>query len=366
MRHWPGRTVRASASLAVFAAIVALVSWCGPSAHAGGRDLTGLAAPDLHVPYGLNGAAAGAEIEPGRVLVLKFWFTACGPCRASMPEFQRLHDRYAPRGVRFLALATDDRSTVEGFLRSKGYTFPVGVDPQGVTADRFGVFSYPTGYVIGADGRVVSYGRIDAAVLEAALAEADLGRDAPSPAVAAAPREPAPAASPPRAAPRRAPPPAVAARAPAASAPASPRRVAASPPRAAVPGRTLSGADRNVAELGVVPAALSGVVAPARRNDYGEVLRVLSSVRDASPEVAAASERIREVALRRIDNRVRRAQDRWERRDVAGAYTEVAALAHDLRGTERETWAATWLRRLDQTVAVRAMHGRSGAVVARR
>jgi peroxiredoxin len=334
MRHAPGRRV-ALASL-----LVALALSAASPALAAGRDLTGYPAPEIHVVQGINGLPTGIELAQlrGRVVVLKFWFTSCGPCRASMVEFQALHDRYARQGVWFVAIASDERPPAEAFIRSKGYTFPVGIDPQGVSADRFGVYSFPTNYVVGTDGTVRSYGRIDASVIEREIERmppsARAGGYEPRPPRTASPRAATPASVPPRATP------------PAGTATA------------------LSRGERNVRELGEVPPALSEAREAARRNDYGAVLRVAARARPGTAD-AAAAERMRAIALRRFENRVRHAQDLWSRADYAGSYAEALAIARDFRGTERATWAATWVARFEETPTVRALR-RTSTVASRR
>jgi peroxiredoxin len=327
----------------------ALVAAAAP-ADAGGLALAGRHAPDVSIPPGINGVEdlpAGASLATlrGNVVVLKFWFTACGPCRATMGEFQALHDRFAPRGVRFLAIARDDRGTAESFIRSKGYTFPVAFDPAGTASRAFGVTGYPTHVVIGADG-VVRGGPVDAACLERELFAAG-EPDAP-PAVAKAP---APETA--RAAPR------------AASRSRARARTAARAP--ATPARKAP-VSQNVSELGPLPPELASLADAARANDYGEVLRRLEAKTDADStgELAAARSRVRAIARARFENRVARIRARWRTVDYRGAYAEVRALAHDFRGTELEGWTDAWVRRYEASPVVRALGRGPSPVVARR
>jgi peroxiredoxin len=156
------------------------------TARAEGNDLTGQRAPEINVQEGVQGIATGTSLAAyrGEVVVLKFWFTRCPACRRSLPEFQTLYQRFAPRGVRFLAIAYDETSNVRTYLRSTGFTFPVAIDGGGVTATRYGVFTYPTTYVIGADGIVKAYAQLSAALLEREL---DAARATPRPGAARRP-----------------------------------------------------------------------------------------------------------------------------------------------------------------------------------
>ncbi len=115
-------------------------------AEASGYDLTGRRAPDFHIESGLHGISAGQTLASfrGEVVVVKFFFSGCPACRASLPEYGELHRRYAGRPVRFIGIADDSYANMERLFESSGYTFPVGIDPSGVTSASYGVRSYPT------------------------------------------------------------------------------------------------------------------------------------------------------------------------------------------------------------------------------
>ena len=93
----------------------------------------------------------------GKVVVLDFWATWCGPCLKQFPELQQLYDKFAqdPRVV-FLAVNTSwGKETPEKarqFIESNGYTFPVAFDTGGQVAAKFGVRSIPHTVVIDTQG----------------------------------------------------------------------------------------------------------------------------------------------------------------------------------------------------------------------
>ncbi len=194
-----------------------------PRARAEGNDLTGQRAPEIHVQEGIQGIATGTSLSScrGQVVVLKFWFTRCPACIRSLPEFQSLYQRYSPRGVQFVAIAYDQASRVVPFLRSGGYTFPVAIDSAGVTSTRYGVFTYPTTYVIGADGVVKAYDQLSAALIEREL---EAARSATRPGAGRRPllTFPRSAAAPPAVAPPSFAPPSLAGGGPAYADPATP------------------------------------------------------------------------------------------------------------------------------------------------
>jgi peroxiredoxin len=139
----------------VAAAFLALAQ-LAPAARAGGLNLDGRAAPEISLTDGLNGASAATTLQSlrGKVVLLKFWLTRCPICRGTLPAYQSLHDRYGQSGVVCLSIVIDTAAGVGPYLREAGWTFPVGCDPNRVTASRYGMNRYPGDYVIGVDGTV--------------------------------------------------------------------------------------------------------------------------------------------------------------------------------------------------------------------
>jgi len=109
----------------------------------------------------------------GKVVLVNFWATWCGPCRIEIPWLVELQDKYAARGFTILGVAMDEegksavapfvqkeRFKVGGTSQSMNYPIVVGND---ATADKFGgLVGLPTSVLISKDGRVVK--RIDGLV----------------------------------------------------------------------------------------------------------------------------------------------------------------------------------------------------------
>ena len=67
----------------------------------------------------------------GKVVLVDFWATWCGPCKDELPHIQRMYDDLGDQGFVVLAITTDDartKSQVKPFVRRSGYTFPVLYD----------------------------------------------------------------------------------------------------------------------------------------------------------------------------------------------------------------------------------------------
>ncbi|MET0987497.1 MAG: TlpA disulfide reductase family protein [Steroidobacteraceae bacterium] len=110
----------------------------------------------------LTSAAIGAEDldlrrYSGRVVVLDFWASWCGPCRQSVPWLNEMHARYADRGLVVVGVNVDaDRADADRFLRSVPARFTVIYDPAGSIARQYKLEGMPTSFVFAPDGKLLS------------------------------------------------------------------------------------------------------------------------------------------------------------------------------------------------------------------
>jgi peroxiredoxin len=89
----------------------------------------------------------------GKVVLLTFWATWCGPCKQEMPEIETAYERHKDRGFIVLAVNFGEREeAVRTFVRQKGLTFPVLLNRNGNVASRYGVVSLPISFFIDQHG----------------------------------------------------------------------------------------------------------------------------------------------------------------------------------------------------------------------
>jgi thiol-disulfide isomerase/thioredoxin len=112
----------------------------------------GKAAPSLAATTP-DGKEESLAKHQGEVVILDFWATWCPPCVAAMPALERLHRAYKDRGFSVIGVnqEPEDVPSVRRFIADRGLTLPVVID-GGAIAKEYGVFSFPTSFVIGRDG----------------------------------------------------------------------------------------------------------------------------------------------------------------------------------------------------------------------
>jgi peroxiredoxin len=104
----------------------------------------------------LSAGTVSLDRYRGKVLLLHFWATFCGPCRREMPQLQALWRQYRERGLVVLGIAADrgSVSVIREFVHDSGITFPVLQDRDGTVRNRYEVVVLPTTYLVGRDGRI--------------------------------------------------------------------------------------------------------------------------------------------------------------------------------------------------------------------
>lgn len=103
----------------------------------------------------LGGAEKSLAEFRGQVVLLDFWATWCPPCVASMPELERTYQSLGDRGFVIVGINQEPESPdrVRGFVRAKGLSFPVVIDPGAIRRD-FGVHSFPTSFLVDREGTI--------------------------------------------------------------------------------------------------------------------------------------------------------------------------------------------------------------------
>lgn len=117
----------------------------------------------------LSGKPLSSADWRGKVVLVNFWATWCGPCRAEIPEFVKMQDRYRDHLV-IVGLSVDEGSPdgVREFTRTLGVNYPVAIVDEQVQQAFGGIVGLPTTFVVNPRGQIVQrhMGFIDAAIYE--------------------------------------------------------------------------------------------------------------------------------------------------------------------------------------------------------
>ncbi|MCG3174122.1 MAG: Thiol-disulfide oxidoreductase ResA [Myxococcota bacterium] len=108
-----------------------------------------------------QGARFSLRDQRGKWVFLHFWFAACPPCEAEMPELFKLAGRLSGRNIELVAVSVDgDWTVMDDFWKSKtgGKVLPFRhlLDPEARVSSGFGTTKFPESWVIDPEGRIVA------------------------------------------------------------------------------------------------------------------------------------------------------------------------------------------------------------------
>ncbi len=126
---------------------------CALSGSAGAAAMTGTA-PDF-TRADLKGNPVHLADFRGKVVLLNFWATWCGPCLDEMPVLARWQEKYGPRGLQILGVSMDDDDKpVQRFLKKSPLDYPVVMGDTALAKLYGGVFGLPLTFLIGPQGKI--------------------------------------------------------------------------------------------------------------------------------------------------------------------------------------------------------------------
>ena len=158
-----------SAVLLLSACENARVSVSGDVAEAAAEKEAPRAAPDFTLESADGTPITLSELE-GKVVLLNFWATWCGPCKIEMPWFMDFQRKYKDRGFSVVAVSLDEEGweVVRPYAEEMKFNFPVLVGSDAI-AEGFGdVYALPTTFIIDKQGQIVSThtGLVDRSIYE--------------------------------------------------------------------------------------------------------------------------------------------------------------------------------------------------------
>ncbi|PIE08898.1 MAG: thioredoxin [Rhodobacterales bacterium] len=104
----------------------------------------------------LGGDAIKLEDLRGKVVLVNFWWSGCGPCLTEMPQIDVVYRALADQGFEVLAVNMgQDAKEVRAVMRRTGVSYPLLLDGLKIDAKKYGVVAAPTSFLIDRDGNVV-------------------------------------------------------------------------------------------------------------------------------------------------------------------------------------------------------------------
>ncbi len=110
----------------------------------------GAKAPDFELKT-LSGETVKLSDLKGKKVMLNFWATWCGPCKAEMPEMEQFF-KSADKDIKILAVNIDPQLDVKGFVDEYKLTFPILLDTEDAVNEKYQVVAIPTTYFIDSNG----------------------------------------------------------------------------------------------------------------------------------------------------------------------------------------------------------------------
>ena len=96
----------------------------------------------------------------GKVVLINFWATWCGPCRMEIPEFNELQKTYHERGLHILGISvSDNKNQLKNFTKSFAIDYPLlygsAKEMNKIMRDYDGVYAVPSSFLVGKNGNII-------------------------------------------------------------------------------------------------------------------------------------------------------------------------------------------------------------------
>ncbi|MBI3189381.1 MAG: TlpA family protein disulfide reductase [Ignavibacteriales bacterium] len=106
-----------------------------------------------------NGQTTNFDSFKGKVTLVNFWATWCGPCKVELPDLIALSKEYSDRNVRFIGISTDRGSDVvedvRTFVQKSGITYQIVISNDDIESAYGNIHAIPTTFIVDENGKIV-------------------------------------------------------------------------------------------------------------------------------------------------------------------------------------------------------------------
>jgi peroxiredoxin len=138
--------------LATFVLMVVAVQCFRPPAETGAVEI-GQAAPQFMLPD-ISGREVALNQYKGKIVILDFWQTTCGPCRYTMPMLDKIQDEYSGKLSVLAINLQEPKELVRNYILEQNLHSRVLLDSEYSVGDRYGIFAVPMQFLIDQNGVV--------------------------------------------------------------------------------------------------------------------------------------------------------------------------------------------------------------------
>ena len=145
-----------SRNVLVVVALIIVIGWAMISMQRTATKGSSMGpAPNITIKV-IDGEKTSLADLKGKVVLIDFWGTWCGPCRTSIPGIQRMYQKYKDRGFEVLGVAmeTDGGKQVPAFVKEMGMTYKVGFPTSGSEMEAYDPSSVPLMVLVDKQGEI--------------------------------------------------------------------------------------------------------------------------------------------------------------------------------------------------------------------